>query len=188
MLNTKQFDYNLLRKCGDDVFISSNVEIRRPNLVEIGSHVAIDSGFYLTTQARIGNYIHISPYVTCIGGADAILEMGDFATLAAGARLIVIGDEHLGAGLVGPIIPDPYKDKLVGGKIKLEKFAAVGTSSILMPGVTMAEGSVLGAGSLLNGDTEPWTIYVGTPAQAIKKRDSKKMIDFANEIEQLNPR
>jgi galactoside O-acetyltransferase len=51
----------------------------------------------------------------------------------------------------------------------------------------MAEGSVLGAGSLLNRDTEPWTIYVGTPAQAIKKRDSKKMIEFANEIEKLNP-
>jgi acetyltransferase-like isoleucine patch superfamily enzyme len=187
MSSVKQFNYKLLHKYGEDVFISGNVEIRRPNLVEIGAHVAIDSGFYLTTAARIGSYVHISPYVTCIGGADAILEMGDFTTLAAGVRLIVLGDEHLGAGLVGPVIPDPYKDRLVGGKIKLEKFAAVGTSSILMPGVTMAEGSVLGAGSLLNRDTEPWTIYVGTPAQAIKKRDSKKMIEFANEIEKLNP-
>jgi acetyltransferase-like isoleucine patch superfamily enzyme len=118
MSSVKQFNYNSLRKCGEDVFISDNVEIRRPNLVEIGSHVAIDSGFYLTTAAQIGNYVHIAPYVTCIGGADAILEMGDFATLAAGVRLIVLGDEHLGAGLVGPVIPDPYKDRLVGGKIK----------------------------------------------------------------------
>jgi len=177
------FDYQLLRKCGEDVYISNNVEIRRPNLVEIGSHVAIDSGFYLTTAATIGNYIHIGPYASCIGGAKAILELGDFSSIAAGARLIVLGDEHLGVGLVGAMIPEPYKDKVVGGKIRIEKFAAVGTNSIVMPGVTMSEGSVLGAGSLLNQDTEPWTIYVGTPARAIKIREKEKMIDFANQIQ-----
>ena len=177
------FDYQLLRKCGEDVYISNNVEIRRPNLVEIGSHVAIDSGFFLTTAATIGNYIHIGPYVSCIGGAKAILEMGDFSSIAAGARLIVLGDEHLGVGLVGPMIPEPYKDKLVGGKIRIEKFAAVGTNAIVMPGVTLSEGSVLGAGSLLNRDTEPWTIYVGTPARAIKIRQKEKMIDFAKQIQ-----
>jgi acetyltransferase-like isoleucine patch superfamily enzyme len=177
------FDYQLLRKCGEDVYINNNVEIRRPNLVEIGSHVAIDSGFYLTTAATIGNYIHIGPYVSCIGGVEAILELGDFSSIAAGARLIVLGDEHLGMGLIGPTIPAPYKDKLVGGKIRIEKFAAVGTNAIVMPGITMSEGSVLGAGSLLNRDTEPWTIYVGTPARAIKIRQKEKMIAFANQIQ-----
>jgi acetyltransferase-like isoleucine patch superfamily enzyme len=179
----EEFNYNLLSSCGVDVFISSRVEIRRPASVEIGSHVAIDTGFYLTTAARIGDYIHIAPYVSCIGGADAILEMANFTSIAAGARLIALGDEHLGEGLVGPVIPGPYKDRLIGGKIKLEKFAAIGTNSIVMPGVTMAEGSVLGAGSLLNFDTEPWTIYVGTPARGIKKRKKEKMIEFAKQIE-----
>lgn len=177
------FDYELLRKCGEDVYISNKVEIRRPNLVDIGSHVAIDSGFYLTTEATIGNYIHIGPYVSCIGGAKAILEMGDFSSIAAGARLIALGDEHLGVGLVGPTIPAPYKDKLVGGRIRIEKFAAVGTNAIVMPGVTLSEGSVLGAGSLLSRDTEPWTIYVGTPARAIKMRQKEKMIEYANQIQ-----
>jgi acetyltransferase-like isoleucine patch superfamily enzyme len=177
------FDYEILRKCGEDVYISNNVEIRRPNLVDIGSHVAIDTGFYLTTQATIGNYIHIGPYVSCIGGAKAILEMGDFSSIAAGARLIALGDEHLGVGLVGPTIPTPYKDKLVGGRITIEKFAAVGTNAIVMPGVTLSEGSVLGAGSLLGRDTEPWTIYVGTPARAIKLRQKEKMIEYANQIQ-----
>jgi UDP-3-O-[3-hydroxymyristoyl] glucosamine N-acyltransferase len=94
------FDYQHLRKCGEDVYINNNVEIRRPNLVEIGSHVAIDSGFYLTTAATIGNYIHIGPYVSCIGGVEAILELGDFSSIAARARLIVLGDEHLGRALL----------------------------------------------------------------------------------------
>lgn len=177
------YDYKLLRNCGEDVYISNNVEIRRPNLVEIGSHVAIDNGFHLTTAAIIGSYIHIGPYVSCIGGANATLKLGDFSSIAAGARLIVLGDEHLGEGLVGPMIPTPYKDKLVGGEIRINKFAAVGTNAVVMPGITMREGSVLGAGSLLNRDTEPWTIYVGSPARAIKIRKKEKMIDFANLIQ-----
>jgi acetyltransferase-like isoleucine patch superfamily enzyme len=81
------------------------------------------------------------------------------------------------------MIPEPYKDKLVGGKIRIEKFAAVGTNAIVMPGITISEGSILGAGSLLNRDTEPWTIYVGTPARAIKIRQKEKMIAFANQIQ-----
>jgi dTDP-4-amino-4,6-dideoxy-D-glucose acyltransferase len=173
------YDLDLLSKYGEDVYVSSSVEIRRPKLVEIGSHVAIDSGFYLTTKARIGSYIHIGPYVTCIGGADATLIMDDFSTIAAGARLIVRGDEHLGEGLVGPTIPEPFKDNLIGGSIKIEKFANVGTNAIVMPGLTLREGSVLGAGSLLTNDTEPWTIYIGMPAKAIKVRNKEKMISFA---------
>ena len=52
-----EYQYSTLRKIGQDVFISSNVEIRRPHLVEIGNHVAIDSGFYCTTTFNIKDYI-----------------------------------------------------------------------------------------------------------------------------------
>jgi galactoside O-acetyltransferase len=182
----ENYDLSLLASSGKDVYISKNVEIRRPNLVSIDSHVAIDSGFYLTTGAKIGSYIHIAPYVTCIGGADAELHLEDFTTIAAGARLIARGDEHLGAGLVGPTIPNLYKDKLVGGFIRIKKFASVGTNAIIMPGITLNEGSVLGAGSLLTKDTEPWTIYVGTPAKAVKVRKKENMIEFAKAINQKN--
>ena len=179
-----QFDYTLLQDFGDDVYISALVEIRRPHLVRLGSHVAIDTGFYLTTKAMIGSYIHIGPYVSCIGGAEGLLEMGDYSGIAAGARLITLGDEHLGVGLTGPTIPAPYRDNLIGGHITLEKFVNIGTSAIVMPGLTLGEGSVLGAGSLLTRDTEPWTIYVGTPAKAVKIREKKKMIEYAKRIEE----
>ena len=39
----------------------------------------------------------------------------------------------------------------------------------------MAEGSVVGAHSLLTKDTEPWTIYAGSPARPIKIRDKNKI-------------
>lgn len=172
----------LLKSYGEDLFISPMAEIRRPELVEIGSHVAIDSGVYITTSAEIGDYIHISPYVTCIGGANAKLILENFAGISAGARLICLGDEHLGEGLVGPTIPDPYKDKLVGGFIHVNKFAGIGTNAVIFPGLTIGEGSVIGAGSILTCDTEPWTIYVGSPARPVKKRKSDKMLAFAKDL------
>jgi len=165
-----QYDYSKLKSCGENVFISGNVEIRRPHLITIGSHIAIDTGFYCTVGAQLGDYIHIGPYTTIIGGAEGFLTMGHFTTIAAGSRLICVSDEHLGAGLVGPTIPDGFKDNLIKKPIFIERFASIGTNCIVYPGVTLAEGSVLGAGSLLNRNTEPWTIYVGMPARAVKHR------------------
>jgi dTDP-4-amino-4,6-dideoxy-D-glucose acyltransferase len=179
---TKEFDYRLLQGVGKHSFISSNVEIRRPHLVSIGNNVAIDSGFYLTTAARIDNYVHIGPYVTCIGGADARVKIGNFATIAAGSRLICLGDEHLGAGLVGPTIPKEYRDNLLGGFINIEDFASLSTNCVIFPGVTVGEGSVIGAGSVVKKDTEPWTIYAGNPARAIKSRESINMRKFGEAL------
>ena len=173
---------NILKSCGEDVFISDMAEIKRPELVEIGNHVAIDSGVYITTAAQIGDYIHIAPYVTCIGGASANFVIEDFAGISAGARLICMGDEHLGEGLVGPTVPVPYKDKLVGGYIHVKRFAGIGTNAVIFPGLTIGEGSVIGAGSILTCDAEPWTIYVGSPARPVKKRRSDQMLAFAKEL------
>jgi dTDP-4-amino-4,6-dideoxy-D-glucose acyltransferase len=173
------YDLSHLKNVGDDVYINGNVEIRNPKLIEIGSHVAIDFGFFITTGAVIGDYIHIGPYVTAIGGAGASLELQDLCSVAAGVRFICRGDEHLGEGLVGALIPNEYQDKRVGGKICVGKFAAIGTNAVIMPGLEIAEGSVVGANSLLRTDTEPWTIYVGSPAKPIKSRPSEKILSFA---------
>jgi dTDP-4-amino-4,6-dideoxy-D-glucose acyltransferase len=51
-----------------------------------------------------------------------------------------------------------------------------------MPGVTLAEGSVVGSNSVLTKDTEPWTIYVGNPAKPIKIRDNETILQYAKEL------
>ncbi len=167
---------------GDDTFIAPSVIIRRPHLVRIGNHTAIDHGVYITTQAEIGDYIHIAPYVTCIGGEKSKFIIEHFASIAAGSRIICGSDEHLGEGLVGPTIPEKYRDKVLYSKVKIEMFANIGTNVVIMPGVTIAEGSVVGACSLVTKDTEPWTIYYGIPAKPIKTRKKEKMIKFAKEL------
>lgn len=184
---TAQYHNGGFARIGDDVHIGQNVEIRRPHLVRIGSHVAIDNGGYITTAAEIGDYVHIGPYVTVIGGEHALLIMGNFTNLAAGCRVICGTDRFMGEGLIGPAsLPSEYKDKMKLAPVVLENFANVGTNAVIMPGVTLAEGSVVGACSLVTKNTEPWTIYTGVPAQARKLRPRETMVQFAKELGYLS--
>ena len=51
-----------------------------------------------------------------------------------------------------------------------------------MPGITLAEGSVVGANSVLTRDTEPWGIYAGSPAKRIRDRDYELILKGAREL------
>jgi len=170
---------------GSDVRIDEFNKITRPELLSVGDHVAIDFGFYCTTKLTLGNYVHISSHVSVIGGESTELILSDYAFISTGSRMICRTDNMKGDGIVGPIVPREYADSQTGLFIKLEKFSGVGANCVVLPNVVMAEGSVLGSNSLLMESTEPWTIYVGSPARPISKRSSEAIISKAKEIEGL---
>lgn len=177
------FDSNLLKSKGCDVFISPNVEFKRPHLVSVGNHVGIDSGFYITTGADLGDYIHIAPYVCVIGGEKGFLKMGHFTNISAGGRIICGSDEFMGEGLISaPGLPDEFRDNLIISPVSFENFVNTGASVTILPGVTLAEGTVIGACSLVTKSTEPWTIYYGVPARPYKTRNKEKMLEFAKRL------
>ena len=62
---------------------------------------------------------------------------------------------------------------LVVKPITIVSQAWVGAFSIIGPGVTVAEGTVITAGSAVTKDTIPWTVYTGNPAVAVKNRELK---------------
>ena len=167
---------------GIDVFLNDFVSITRPELVKIGNHVAIDFGFVCTTGLVIGDYVHISPHVSVIGGKKTSLNIEDFCFISTGSRMICGSDLFQGDGLIGPMIPDEYKDNQILEPINLKRFSGVCANSVVMSGVVMSEGSILGANSFLKESTEPWTIYAGSPARPIKKRKKEKMYSFAKEM------
>jgi acetyltransferase-like isoleucine patch superfamily enzyme len=164
---------------GEDVIISASAEIRHLDLCKIGNHVAIDSGFYCTTALELGDYVHISPHVAVIGGRSSALIMEDFCVIGAGSKMVGGSELFLGEGLIGPFIPKEYHDTSIVAPIRLERFSGVMTNAVVMPGITMAEGSFLGANSLLKENTEPWTIYAGNPARPIRKRPREKCYEYA---------
>jgi len=181
-ITSLQYDKSLLKSFGEDVFISSLVELKRPHLISIGNHAAIDSGVYITTAAEIGDYIHISPYVTVIGGAKSKLIVENFVTIATGTRIICGSDKFMGHGFTSVTVPEKYRDKVDFTTIRIKRFAGIGTNVVILPGVTIGEGSVVGACSLVTKDTKPWTVYHGIPAKAVKKRPKEKMLQYAKEL------
>lgn len=177
-----KYDIYQLSKVGEDVFISANVEIRRPHLVYIGSHIAIDTGLYCTTALEMGDYIHIGPYVSIIGGERGLLKLGNFTNIAVGSRLICVSDTYSGRGLItAPGIPPEFCELKIE-PIVFNDFVNVGANVVILPGVTLGEGTVVGACSLVNKDTEPWTVYIGTPARPVKKRPNKYMLEYAGKL------
>ena len=59
----------------------------------------------------------------------------------------------------------PYKT----GVVHLCKGCSVGTDTILMPGVTIGEGAIVGAGSIVTKSIPAWTIAIGRPAKVVKE-------------------
>lgn len=159
-----------------DLYISKNTEIKRPELCSYGDHVAIDSYFYCTTALDIGDYVHIGPHVSCIGGVEGLFVAKGFNNVMAGARIICSSDRFDSSGLFGALIPKRFKGNQITKPVIMERFSNLGTNSIVLPGSILREGVLLSAGSLLIGDTEPWGVYKGNPAKLIKKIDKELIL------------
>ena len=107
---------------GNDVILSNNIEIKRPDLCKIGNHVAIDFGFYCTTALNIGDYVHIGPHVSCIGGRDGKFELHGYNNVMAGARIICCSDRFDNSGLFGALVPDKFKGKQINKNNRFKKY------------------------------------------------------------------
>lgn len=64
--------------------------------------------------------------------------------------------------------------QLLTRPIRICSYAWLASSSFVGPGVTVGEGAVLAARAVTFKDLDPWTVYLGNPAQPIKRR--KKFI------------
>jgi acetyltransferase-like isoleucine patch superfamily enzyme len=163
-----------------DNYYHKDIEIKLSH--KVGNHTAIDKGFYCTTQLEIGDYVHIGPYVTCIGGKEGLFILRGFNNVMAGARIVCGSDRFDDSGLFGAMIPSEYKGTQIIAPVIMEEFSNIGTNAIVLPGSTLRRGVLLTAGSLLIGDTEEWGVYKGNPAVLVKKIDSAKILNNARKL------
>lgn len=160
-----------------DLYIHRDVEFKiEPTL---GDHIAIDKGVYCTVNVFIGDYVHISPYVTIIGGKKSSFTAKGFNNIMAGARIICGSDRFDGSGLFGAMIPVELKGTQITEPVIMEEFSNIGTNAIVLPGSILRKGVLLSAGSLLKGDTEEWGVYKGNPALLVKKINPEQILKKA---------
>lgn len=148
----------------------------------LGDHIAIDRGVYCTVNVSIGDYVHISPYVTIIGGKKSSFVAKGFNNIMAGARIICGSDRFDGSGLFGAMIPEELKGTQIIKPVIMEEFSNVGTNAIILPGSILRRGVLLSAGSLLKGDTQEWGVYKGNPATLVKNIDPTKILNNAKKL------
>lgn len=119
---------------------------------------------------HIGRYVHIAGHSCIVGGGGCTL--GDFSSVAWGARILTGNDDFSGATLVNPTVPAKYRG-VRRAPVNIGRHAIVSTNSIVLPNVTLHEGAILAANSLAKTDIPAWEIWGGTPARKIgeRKRD-----------------
>lgn len=96
-------------------------------------------------------------------GGEAKISIGDNVRVAMDVAFICVSHE-----IGGPerrAAKDTYKDIVVG------KGVWVGARSTILQGVSIGEGTIIGAGSLVLDDCEPNCLYAGVPARLIKRLD-----------------
>ena len=176
------YDLSELSSCGDDVIVAKQITVRHPKMIRLGSHVAIDEGFYCSTKLDVGDYIHIGAQCVVIGGPKSLLRIGNFCGMSAGCRIACGGDDFLGSGLIGPTVPREYRARVSSFTTTLEDFVQLGMGVIVLPGITIKQGAVVGAGSVVTHDCNPWTVYVGNPARPVRPRDRDRILSFASTL------
>lgn len=138
----------------------------------------IDDFCILSGKIDIGNYIHIAAYSALYGGDDGIV-LDDFVNISSRVCIYSISDDYSGKSMTNPMVPDNLKE-VISQKVYLKKHVIIGSTSVVLPGVILEEGSAFGSFSLINSDSEPWSINAGIPFKKIKDR-SKNILNIERE-------
>jgi galactoside O-acetyltransferase len=167
--------------CGENVTVYELVRILGADAMHLGGHVIIDDFVFIDGRAgmTIGHRVHIAGFVSIIGQGETVL--GDFSFISAGSRLVTGSDAFDGSGLVGPGVPDEFRN-VTRGRIELGRHAGLGSNVVVHPNVTIGEGCVVGSGSVVTKDLEPWTICVGSPAKPVRERPRDTIERFEAEL------
>lgn len=143
-------------KIGNDVYIGAggifhfkNIEIG--NDVYIGPNACFQSSF---GKIKIGSHVMFGPGVNIHGGNHIINEVGKLMKHTSKKSM---GDD---------------------GVIVIEDDCWIGANAIILSNVTIGQGSVIGAGSIVTKDVPPYSIYTGAPNKKLRPRFSEEELSI----------
>ena len=148
--------------------------VRNPNII-VGDFTYIaDSDFE-------SHVTHFYPW-----SRDKLI-IGKFCQMAAGVEFVMNDANHQmnavstfpfytleGWEMEPPASPDmPFKgDTVIGNDVW------IGQNAVILPGVQIGDGAMIGANSVVGCDVAPYTIVVGNPAKALRKRFDDELVDL----------
>lgn len=145
---------------GPNVSLGSNVKIR--GSVDIGEHTNLNGDNLVHGDVRIGKYCAIAP--------RARIRTIDHPTYKAGMQMDFYSD--IGAELPG----------LSKGPIEIGSDVWIASDTKILSDVTIGDGAVIAADSVVVDDVEPYSIVAGNPATHKKYRFDPDTIEALQEI------
>lgn len=167
----KELNQMGFKKVGENVLISRKSSIYGAENISLENNVRIDDFCILSGHVEIGSYVHIAAYTALYGGSEGIF-IGDYANFSSRISVYSISDDYSGESMTNPMIPNEFK-KVQSAPVIIKKHVIVGSTSVILPGVVLEEGSSFGAFSLINRNSENWSINAGIPFKKIKNRKKK---------------
>lgn len=131
--------------------------------ISIGNHCSLGiHNIFLATRSKIivGDYVIFGPHVTLVAG--------DHQINIVGKRIAQVTDQE--------------KDSNCDRDIIIEDDCWLGANVTVLKGVTIKEGCVIGAGSVVTKSTEPYGVYIGVPARKVKNRFTEEELIKHKEI------
>ena len=119
--------------------------------------------------AKVGKGVFIGDRVVFDLSHSDMITLEDGVSIAGGSRLLCHQRDFRNY-YVG------YDYNQLGYIIKpitLKKGCLIGMDSFVLPGVTVGEGAIIGAGSLVAKDIPAWTVATGRPAKVVKQIPQK---------------
>ena len=156
------------KSIGENCLVSRNASLYGIENISIGNNVRIDDFCIMSGEIKLGNNIHISAYVALYGTKG--IELEDYTGISARSTIYSSMDDFSGEYLVGPIHPKEYTN-VTGGKVTVKAYSQIGANVLIFPNLSIGEGCVVGAYSMVRKTLDPWGIYYGIPVIRVKDRE-----------------
>jgi len=141
-------------------FFGQGAEIRPYAFISGCSNVIIGA----RTVIRPNCFLYANSYLSDSIGGIIIEE-----DVLIGNGVHIYSSNHIFSNLRKPINSQGHKNY---PSVKIEKGSWIGSNSVILPGIQIGQNSVIGAGSIVTKNVEPFTVVAGNPARVIRKLDS----------------
>lgn len=162
-----------LGACGEGGNIEYPSAICHPELIEIGNNSVIKGHSRIQlypeltqvwAKVKVGNDCLIGAGFCALAGED--ITIGNNCAIAS--NVCIVSENHG----INPTCELPYGDqKLRIAPVKIGDGCWIGEKATILPGVTIGEKSVIGAGAVVTKSVPSYSIAVGNPAKVIKEFD-----------------
>lgn len=144
----------------------------RGTKITIGARSVIDSFVKFKPAGGIGDVIIGTD---CVINSGCVLYTGNGITIGNGvaiaANCTFAPTNHEFNDPNHPIREQGFRPSK--GGILVEDDVWIGANCVLLDGAKLGKGSVIGAGSIIRGTIEPYTVYAGNPLKKIGTRGSR---------------